>query len=421
MMGLESALPRHAASLVIVRTSLAGILASVVLLGHIESFVLPFYAVLLVSVLGYLFARGSDSFATMVRYFASPILRWRWAFVVWAILSLLWTSRGELSIGRATTLVEIQILGWVFYDAAQNGHTRWILLALFVSAFVGSASALASGAPVEGMKRVEGIFGNPNILAVIALLGLTAFYSGGLSFRSRAVTVVLHVMAIVLIATVVATASRKGVAGIVLLWAGAFLMRETRRRAGVSLVLALAAGIALVSVSREFQFYWQQALVRMASISTFWSSISVGSISIAQRSRFIEEGLALFAQSPIIGHGLESFRWLSNEGAYSHSNLVELGVSLGLVGVVLYYGMHASLFLQSVALRVWRLPEGRFVVVSLLVMLLMDVGTVSYFLKLPSLLLILAAGCVESSWISERGVAAEPRVGRAVGGVPEGA
>jgi O-antigen ligase len=390
-----------------------GTVASVALLGHTTR-TLPFlYLSLALFVLVYLVARRDRLAPSIASYVTSPAHAWRWAFLVWAIASLLWTARSGLSLSRAGTVLQIQVLGWVFFDAALSGRTRWVAVGVFVSAVVGAALVLPAGGILASAGRASGIFGNPNGLAAVSLLGLCAFLSLGPSLRSRVWTTLAHVGALIIIAAIIASASRKGAMGVAVVWTCALAFRETRKVALIHVALAVAAGLLLYASSPSFRSYWATAVERSASVARLWTSMSVGSLSVAERARYVREGFRLMWGSPLLGYGLDSFAWISNEGRCSHSNFVELGVSLGIPGLLLYYGVHAAILTRAFAARAWRTIEGRFAVIVVVAALSLDVGMISYSEKLPSLLLILLAG-----WVSASARASAPRRAGAAAGAP---
>ena len=73
---------------------------------------------------------------------------------------------------------------------------------------------------------------------------------------------------------------------------------------------------------------------------------------------------------------------------------VALGVSLGVVGIVLYYGLHAALLWRASLRQNRGEVLGRFVLLFVPLMILLDLVTVSFYMKLPTLLLITCAGWV---------------------------
>jgi O-antigen ligase len=379
----------------VIRGSLAGIVACVVLLGYTPRTQPAFYSLLVIFVVVYVVARGEELFGALLDYLASRTLRWKWMFILWAIASLFWSTRGVGTEDRAITLIEIQVLGLVFFDAAKHlGQARWILTAVLASCAVGVGQALTTGIGAAGL-RLEGMHGNPNILGIVLLTGLAVFYAsadGGSGWLRRALW---HTVSLGLLFGVALTSSRKAIMGAALLWAVAIIRRGTRKRLVAHAASAVAVGSVLIFAVPLVRAYWQMIVVRVSSMFFNVGSMASVDLSFAQRVRLVGEGVRFMAESPIVGRGLDTFYWLSAEDAYAHNNMVELGVSLGLIGLVMFYGFYAALFFGA-AKRVNRdQPVGRFLLLLIPMMVFLDLGHVSYYMKLPALLMITGAGWLE--------------------------
>jgi starch synthase (maltosyl-transferring) len=378
---------------VALKGSLLGMVASVVLLGYITETQIAFYALISVSLVVYLLARGEELVGAFLDYLTSGKVLWRWAFVVWAILSLLWTTRGPLSAVRAVTLVEIQVVGLVFYDAARNlGLSRWILNCLFGCAVIAAVHALTTEDPTV-VERLAGLYANPNTLGIICVIGLAAFISVAARRRRVVASIGSYVAALVLLVGIVASSSLKGMLGLSLVCGLGVAFSASRIRSVTFVGVAAGVGAALVAFVEPLRLVWEHALYRF-EIATIGMSVGVNQ-STVERARFIKKGLGLIADAPLFGRGLDTFRWLSSEGTYAHNNMIELGVALGLVGVVLYYGFHVSILRAAARLRrtddfVWR-----FIVIAVPTLLLLDIAAVSYTSKLSTMLLIMSAGWLE--------------------------
>ncbi|MFH1864648.1 MAG: O-antigen ligase family protein [Candidatus Eisenbacteria bacterium] len=386
---------------VALRASLSGVVVSVVLLGYLSRTQLAFYVLISISLVVYLLARGEELVGACLDYLTSSRVLWRWGFVAWAILSLLWTSRGRLSVDRAITLVEIQVLGLVFFDAARNlGLSRWILNCVFGCTVVAAAYAIAMRNPAV-VERLTGPYLSANTLAISCVIGMAVFISVASRRRRTAESVGLHAAALILLIGIVGSSSLKGLLGLLLVCGLGAVLAASRARSLAFVGVAAGLGAALVAFVKPFELVWEGALYR-AELAVMTISTSVGvNNSVVERERFIRKGLSLIAESPLFGRGLDTFRWLSGEGTYAHNNLVELGVALGIVGIVLYYGLHLSVLAGAARLRrtddfVWR-----FIVIAVPTMLLLDIAAVSYTSKLPTLLLIMSAGWLERTRVRD--------------------
>jgi O-antigen ligase len=369
--------------------------ASVVLFGYITETSLIFYALMGLSLVVYLLARGEELAATLVDYLTSRHVFWRWMFVVWAILSLLWTTRGRLSVDRAITLVELQVVGLVFYDAAKNlGLSKWILNTVLASAVIAAVHAVATEDPTV-VTRMAGLYASPNVLGMVSVIGLSIFIASGARRRGAGPAVALYACGFMLLLGIVASSSLKGILGLGLVSILGILFAASRTRALTFVGLAAGLGAMLTATVEPLRMIWNHALWR-AEMALAMGGTSVSeSHSVIERARFIQKGLALIAESPIVGRGLDTFRWLSSEGTYAHNNVVELGVALGIIGIILFYGLHVSVLFA--AARRWRTSDfvWRFIAIAMPTLLVLDIAVVSYTSKLSTLLLIMCAGWLE--------------------------
>lgn len=394
-----------------VAAAVLGVVVSIVLLGYVTETQPHFYSLMVLSLVLYVVARGEELAGVVLQYVTSPLVAWRWAFVAWAMMSLLWTSRGGYSVDRAITLLEIQAVGLVLYDAARNlRQTRWILGSVLASAVAAALYALLSGDAAVN-ARLSGTYRNPNTLGIVAVVGMAICCTGLGYVKQKVAAAAAYLTMMVLALGVLASASLKGLAGTAFVMVAASLHGRARRRIGLLAVIGVAVVVTLTLTVEPVRSLWEHTLHRVyATMASLSSAADVGQ-SLAERSRFIAEGLGLIAEAPVAGRGLNAFEWLTGEGTYAHNNYVEVGVSLGVIGVMLYYAFHLSILAKA-----WRaenrvLPEGRFAVLAVLLLMLLDVASVSYATKLPTLLLITCAG-----WLDGRPAAGRRAVADARGG-----
>lgn len=393
------------------RIPLAGIVGGVVLLGYVPGTQQSMYVVLVVSMALYLLVRGGGFLRGIAYYATCGSMLFRWAFVLWALASLFWIGRGGEAVQRAVTLLEIHAVGAIIFDASRNARgTRWILEVAFVSAAAAAVFSLVTGL-AGGVSRVEGAYGNPNTLAVTSLVGLVVFHSGAIAWRSLRGRVASHVLAVALAASVVASSSLKGIAGLVVVWAMGLVSRSGRGRAAAQIGLSTASLAVLISCADGFRAYWEQALYRVAAaLATAATPANFGE-SLVKRARLIDKGIDLMGRSPIVGRGLDSFRWMSGEHTYAHNNYIDLGVALGVIGLVLFYAFYAGLFVRALSTSNRSSEIGRFILFVVPLMMLLEIGAVTYMMKTVGFLLLAAAGWIDmKSSLESRGLP-QPRRG----------
>lgn len=121
---------------------------------------------------------------------------------------------------------------------------------------------------------------------------------------------------------------------------------------------------------------------------------AVADPSARSRSQLISWGFDWFAERPLMGFGIDNYRYVlhsrhSNWSIeyYAHNNYVELLVDTGIIGVILYYWNYAQILAQFIK-NGRRVDNAALVIVGLFVALVIDEwALVSYFDKYVQALL----------------------------------
>lgn len=144
------------------------------------------------------------------------------------------------------------------------------------------------------------------------------------------------------------------------------------------------------------------AVYAMMNIPVLYNSIGVRFFNPNERVLqsdqtrwiYVRMGLEGWLQKPILGHGLDTFKYHNQQltGAfhYAHNNFVEMLYDFGLVGFILYYG-----FPLNCIKRLWKMPSSmqawRALGLSLIVaVFLFDLGGISYYTNTNQIMLLLS-------------------------------
>lgn len=231
----------------------------------------------------------------------------------------------------------------------------------------------------EDLFRHAGTTGNPNLLALQLTFGACLIW-----LLPRKSGVLPCAFALVAVAFAVAmTGSRKAV-----LTGGFFLVLgivqavalvpKKRRR----LILSLAAATAcLIGFFLGYWLYQNEV-----SILAVRRTLEYEDNSYLTRALMIQQGLQLWQQAPLFGHGMDAFRGLSGQDTYAHNNIAELLCDVGLVGTLLFYSLHAQVLIRAAQAR----PLLRFSCwIFVLMLILTDTGSVSYTNKQAVMILMI--------------------------------
>lgn len=106
--------------------------------------------------------------------------------------------------------------------------------------------------------------------------------------------------------------------------------------------------------------------------------------STRERTAFIQNALAVFIEHPILGVGIDGFRYVNRiQFTYSHNNYTELLANFGVVGFAIYYHRYLMLLIEAVK----NIKTNQIMFGIVLAMLVADYGTVSYSSELQFIVL----------------------------------
>ncbi len=251
--------------------------------------------------------------------------------------------------------------------------------------------------------RVEGALGNPNLLSFslisFIILLVHPLLKTNFSDSNHRYLWVKNLSFVVILCvalmTIISTGSRKGVILSFVLLVGVCWVISS----GLSLTWGVL-NISLFASSSYLLYHFVPHLTfsnRFSEMYRLFSGIRVADASLINRTLMFREGVNLWQERPLLGWGFDAFRYVSDFNTYSHSNYVEMLCNHGLLGFVLFYGLHMSLLLLTLTysfsehLKV-RLRY-RWCLLLLGLLLIWDVAAVSYFYKLYWVMLgVLLAG-----------------------------
>lgn len=316
-------------------------------------------------------------------------------FILWHVLSTLWTIDPALTLGRLSAYIQLIGLVYIIWDlyttpaAVKRGLQAYIL-----GAYVSVGSLL--GNFVAGNETLTGRFTatgfDPNNIGVILALGVvpawhlaTSDGQGRLAFLFRTINY-LYLPAAAL--AVLLTGSRGALIAIAA--AGSYvILNVTRLRPAarnLAVVLLLLALFLVPSVLPS------ETLGRLATVDE-----SIADRDLNGRFAIWLEGIDAFAERPLLGAGSSAFRAAVGSGKVAHNSFLSVLVEVGLVGFTLFAILLAMTIVQAARLPK---PESR---LWLAIMAVLFIGVLSLnwaqrkqFWLFPSLLVASANVAVYS-------------------------
>ncbi len=143
------------------------------------------------------------------------------------------------------------------------------------------------------------------------------------------------------------TGSKKGVVGVCIILALVSIYRY-KWKVWKYVSVCIGALILYYLIRNNELFY--QALGRR--IDKFFADLMQPNVvhsSTGERVDMYRWGVKFFLQEPLFGNGYGYFAANSGWGTYSHSNYMELLVSFGAVGTLIYYSIFLSIIVKSIS------------------------------------------------------------------------
>ena len=283
-------------------------------------------------------------------------------FLGYMLLELLWTEDRTLAFNTlvpATTFVIVMIL---FASLAVFHDLKAVLAGTVTGLLAGAALySVMSGFPFRYPDEFS-----YNAIAGMYLFGLVTTILLASIARWKAL---YFALAIVMWIHIVATTSIKTNVGVLL---GALVVGAIHFGHVLRLLWKNALAIVIAAVALSFAVVSNQETV--ASLERGANRVTLGIevlrarealpgySSFGLRASWQRKGFRGWTENPMFGHGVEAFR--SKYGMTSHASHVDIAYNSGLIGLTLFYGIFASIFLRLYRARRGDLRNARLVILG---------------------------------------------------------
>ena len=312
-------------------------------------------------------------------------------FTIVCIISAGWAADWTKSVSWFRSLIIINVNILLFYEIISRYKlSRFILYGFILGGLFNHLIALNLIEYVNPHQlksiRFLGTVANPNILSTIILL---AFISSGIILnKTKNIFIkVFHLSNMVLCFYIVfLSMSRKGIF-IAFVLVLILLYKNLRSIKGVFSMVFLVIAFVLLSPkierTRKLSRQIELNIDRIGEIGIMAKGGNIGSGGI--RLEYLNLGFDLIIRSPIWGYGFNNFSHFTGFH-YSHNNYIEILTGTGLIGFVLFYLIHFNVFKR---LKKIRNDDLKILIYgALIVILIGDLGTVSYLKKHTMIMLV---------------------------------
>ena len=257
-------------------------------------------------------------------------------FSLYSFLSLLWSHYQDVAMRQFVTQIQLYILCFFSYVLMrEKGNTENYIDAMYVSGFIMIIWALYKYGGLSNYilvmqtgTRLGGEIANQNTYGLVfSNAAFSALYYAVLKAKR------IHYLSLIpFVFFALSSGSKKAFLMIVVAVLGLTIIKYGVKRVYKTLLVAVVVFIVAWLVISLPIF----STINERIISYFFEEKNISDLT---RERMIEFGLDLFKQHPFFGYGLSNYG-IYYGGTYSHNNFVEVVVSLGGFGFILYYLMY---------------------------------------------------------------------------------
>ena len=329
---------------------------------------------------------------------------WAVAFFALCVLACLWALDMETSFNSMKTLLLVYVSHVLISSVLQskediNGILMANLLALLVMAlyilFTLDLSQL--GEDRIGVDT-HGDYWNANDIGLKLCVGLAIALYFAFKYKKIWQRILFLFMAVLFGYLALYTGSRKVLIMMMLIIILLFWLKAKRHKIRAFVIaVACAVGVYLLVMNVEPLYNVLGVRVEEMLNGLFGEGTNEGSFNL--RNEMIEMGWNWFLKRPIFGYGINNFRVLyesvTGVSTYAHNNFIEILVSGGVVGFILYYSIYAYLLVKLFKPTFKERDLLSIILFSVnIVLLVLQISLISYYNTMCNCLLMIGVSYV---------------------------
>lgn len=289
-------------------------------------------------------------------------ITWSIISIIFAMLTLIWAISPRTVFSYLGTLLYIIIANIILYYTLYKN--KKFVFNLIKSMIIGALAHgfllyLTNGFDIYLNNRGGVTVQNANIISYICcfcfMFSIITIY-----FKKTKHPKLYCILSIILLIFAILSGSRKTVVYIFVFLAivlGLYIInnKKIKNKKNIFILLIIITIIGIYAF-KNIDFLYNLMGQRIETmISGLLGGKTDGSTKF--RLKLINLGIGWFKERPILGYGLNCFKyligttqntWAGANGIHAHNNYIELLVNYGLVGTILYYSLYIKIIINSI-------------------------------------------------------------------------
>ncbi|MFC3039866.1 O-antigen ligase family protein [Virgibacillus xinjiangensis] len=270
-------------------------------------------------------------------------------FLSYVLMSLYWTPSTEYAYEKTFYLWTLTLWSVLATSLIISSNVQRVYRFLFMVSAFGVwilAESIVSILTSENMKFINVLGGN--YIGVSRILGLLFIITLSYSLfkvKSKKYKVSLYIFLAVVISVMFSTGSRGPLLAILIALTYLFIRAIYIRRSTIQIkksFFTLFSGFILITLYMLYLFVNDKLPSSINRVLVVFTQDDFGSSAGARVTHYMN-GIELWKDEFLFGHGIGSWGILnygSDERSYPHNILLEVGVELGILGLLLFFLIH---------------------------------------------------------------------------------
>lgn len=274
---------------------------------------------------------------------------WSLLMISLAGLSIFWTPDLAQSLIELRIMIQMATIGFLLIGFVNSEEKLISVYKTFVVAGVGLVLFLLFAVPFEAFldpttrigadmgTNMENVTQNANDIGLnLTISAIFTFYLHQKEKKWFYIPLLVLFLYLIFL-----TGSRKAIA---LSVAGILITLVLNSSSSIKLIRSMFISFILLIIViyslLNIPFLYEIAGRRIESLILMMFGVGGGDVSTLTRQLMVARGMEMISERPLFGFGVGSYSKASGIGTYSHNNYIELGVGLGLFGILTYYSIY---------------------------------------------------------------------------------
>lgn len=260
-------------------------------------------------------------------------------FIFMCIFSILYSVNYTNALTKSRTLILNFILIFSLINYLDSTKKIKKLLFFFINSGFLASLYLIITTDFSRITRIGNILGNENAIGIILTLSTTISFYFILEDKNYKLVPLL----LINIVSILLTGSRQAllflvisIVSILFLISKGSIVKKIRY-----LVISVFTIFFVLYAIFNIPIFYDIIGSRIDNVLGILVGQGTTEGSLNIRSYMVEFGINKFKERPLLGYGIDNYRFLLNENTgmytYAHNNIIELLVSVGLIGTYFYY------------------------------------------------------------------------------------